>query len=161
MRTIHPLSLIVLGCAAILGCAKSDTPADTTAATQAAATPPAPAPLQLSDVAGKWNVTAKSATGDTTLIAYVLTATADTSGWTMKFPNMAKPVPVRVLNVSGDSVTVEAGPYASQLRKGVQVWTHSVSRIQDGKLAGTAIAHYSVKTADSVRHVVFEGTRAP
>lgn len=161
MRTTLTLSLVVAGCAAIIGCAKSDTPADTAAATQAAATPPAPPPLQLSDVAGKWNVTATNQAGDSTLITYVLTATPDTSGWSMKFANMAKPVPIRVLNVSGDSVTIEAGPYASQLRKGVQVWTHAVSRIKDGKIVGTSIAHYSVKTADSVRTVRIEGTRAP
>ena len=40
------------------------------------------------------------------------TATADTSGWTLTFPNR-KPVPVRVVAVDGDSIVTEAGPYES------------------------------------------------
>jgi hypothetical protein len=160
-------SLFLLCCAAaVAACAKTEKTADTTAATATPAPAPAPAApvtpaIKLSDVAGKWNVTGKNEAGDSTLVTYVFTATADTTGWTIKFPNRAKPVPVRVVAVEGDSIIIDAGPYESVLRKGVQVTTHTALRLQDGKLVGMATAHYNVKTADSVRKVRTEATRAP
>jgi hypothetical protein len=151
--------LSLLCCAAaIVGCAKAENKAPDSAA--AAMTPPPPKALALADLAGKWNVSAKNEAGDSVLTSYVLTATADTTGWTITFPNR-KPIPAKSVSVSGDSVTVDAGPYESVLRKGIQVWTHSVSRIQDGKLVGTSVAHYKVKTADSLRTLKSEGSRAP
>jgi hypothetical protein len=155
--------ITILCCAVALGaCAKSEkAPADTTPAAATPAPPPPPPALKLSDVAGKWNVAGKNEAGDSTLVTYVFTATADTTGWSIKFPNRAKPVPVKVVAVSGDSIVIHAGPYPSVLRKGVNVWTEGPIRLQDGKLVGTVLAHYSVKTADSVRRVRTEGTRAP
>ena len=99
-------------------------------------------------------------TGDSTLVTYVFTATGDTTGWTITFPGR-KAIPVHVVAVSGDSITIQAGPYPSMLRKGVQVRTSGPVRLQDGKLVGTMKAQYSVKTADSVRMVRTEGTKAP
>lgn len=147
-------------CAAlIVGCAKGDTPpADTTSAV---ATPPSPPPIALADVAGTWDVKGMNEAGDSTLVTYVLTATADTTGWTITFPNRRTPVPVRVVAVAGDSISIQAGPYASVLRGGVQVQTSGAFRLQDGKLVGMTKAQYSVKTADSVRMVRSEGTRKP
>jgi hypothetical protein len=43
----------------------------------------------------------------------------------------------------------------------VQVSTDGALRLRDGKLVGMTTAHYSVKTADSVRKIKTEGTRAP
>jgi len=149
----------LLCCAAVIaGCAKKDeVPADTPAA---AMTPPAPAPIALADVAGKWNVTGKNEAGDSTLVTYTLTTTADTTGWTITFPNR-RPVPVRVVSVSGDSIVISAGPFESVLRRGVQVRTTGPLRLSDGKLVGSTTARYSVKTADSVRVIRMEGTRIP
>jgi hypothetical protein len=42
----------------------------------------------------------------------------------------------------------------------VQVWTHGVSRLQNGMLTGTTTAHYSVTTPDSVRVLRTMGMRA-
>jgi hypothetical protein len=56
-----------------------------------------------------------------------LTATADTSGWTMTRP-AGKKVPVRVVAIGGDSIITEAGPYGSAVRKGVQVRSRMVNR---------------------------------
>ena len=153
----------MLCCAvAVAACAKSDTPAaDTAPAAATPAPPPAPAPIKLSDVAGKWTVTTKNEAGDSTLVTYALTTTGDTSGWSIKFPQNAKPVAVHVVAVEADSIVIDAGPYPSVLRKGVQVRTHGAVRLKDGKLVGTTTAHYNVKTADSVRRVTLEGTRAP
>ncbi len=157
--------VITCCCAAVLiGCAKSEKePApDTTAAAAPAAeaTPAPPAKLSLADLAGKWTVRTMAETGDSTLVTFEMVATADSSGWKFNFPKR-KPIPVRVVAVDADSLVTEAGPYESVLRKGIQVRTHTVSRLQDGKLVGTTVAHYATSGPDSVRNLRFEGTRAP
>ena len=153
---------IVLCCCAValVGCSKpKEEPAvDATAAVPE--TPAAPAPIALADIAGKWSVRTMAESGDSTLVTYDMVASSDTSGWSINFPKR-KPVPVRVVAVDGDSVVTEAGPFESALRKGIKVSTRSVSRIQDGKLVGTTVAHYATSGADSVRNLRFEGTRAP
>jgi hypothetical protein len=142
--------------AALVGCAKSEQqPAkDTTAA----AAPTPPVGIALADVAGKWAMTTTTEKGDSTLVKYELVATGDTTGWTFNFPKR-KPVPAHVA-VGGDSIVLEAGPYESVLRKGVQVTTHSVARLQDGKLVGTTVARYATHGPDSLRNLRLEGTRA-
>ena len=107
-------------CAAILvGCGKSEVqPArDTTAV--APATPESRAAISLADIAGKWRLRTMDEAGGN-VVESELTATADTSGWTLTRPDR-KTVPVRVVAVGGDSIITEAGPYESALRKGVQV----------------------------------------
>ena len=157
-------------CAAVLaGCAKKESAsADSTSAmasstsstssTTSTATT-APAPVNLADVAGKWNMRSVPMSGDTSATTYVLTATANTSGWSMKFTGRATPVPVKV-TVDGDSIMLAAGPYSSVRRKGVQVTTYGVSRVQNGSMVGTTTAHYKVKSADSVLVLSTTGTRA-
>jgi hypothetical protein len=141
--------------AAVVGCAKSENkpPADS-------ATPPPPPALSLADVAGKWSVKAMNEARDTTLLTYELYATADTSGWTITFPNR-KAIPAHVMATGGDSLVIDAGPYESALRKGVQVTTHGVLRLQGGTLAGLTVAHYKTAKPDSVRRIAIEGTRTP
>jgi hypothetical protein len=123
-------------------------------------TPAAPAPIALADVAGKWSMRTMTESGDSTLVTYELVATGDTSGWSLNFPKR-KPVPIRVVAVAGDSIVTEAGPFESVLRKGIKVTTNSVFRLQNDKLAGTTIAHYATRGADTVRNLRVEGTRAP
>lgn len=160
MLTLHRSTSIALClCAGVLaGCAKKDSAAvDTTASDTATAI--APAPVNLADVAGKWNVRAVPATGtDTTPTNSVITATSTTSGWTITFAGRA-PVPMRI-TVDGDSIMSEAGPYPSVRRKGVQVKTNGVMRLQGGNLVGSTTAHFQVKTADSVLVLTTTGTRA-
>ena len=119
----------------------------------------APAPVSLSSFAGTWRVRGFNAKGDS-IVGYQLVATADTAGWKIVFPNRA-PVAAHVVAVAGDSVTMEAGPYASVLRKGLQVRTHAVIRLQGGKLVGTTVAHYVTSKDDSVLLIRNEGTRQP
>lgn len=95
---------------------------------------------------------------DTTPTTFVLTATGNTSGWTITFPGR-KPIAEKV-TVAGDSLIVEAGPYPSVRRKGVTVTTNGVLRLQGGSLVGSNTAHYKVKTADSVLTLNTTGTRA-
>jgi hypothetical protein len=115
--------------------------------------------VNLADVAGKWNVRAVPASGtDTTPTNSVITATATTSGWTITFPGR-KAIPLKV-TVDADSIMTEAGPYPSVRRKGVQVKTNGVMRLQGGSLVGSTTAHFQVKTADSVLVLNTTGTRA-
>lgn len=153
-------SIAVCLCAAALaGCAKKDNAAvDTTSIAASSTVTTAPAAVNLADVAGKWAMRAVPTTGDTSATTYVLTATNTTSGWTITFPGRAA-IPVNVV-AAGDSIIVDAGPYPSVRRKGVQVTTHSVERMQGGSMVGTTTAHYKVKTADSVLTLTTSGTRA-
>jgi hypothetical protein len=153
-------------CAAVLaGCAKKESASvDSTSAMASStsstttSTTTAPAAINLADVAGKWNMRSVPMSGDTSATTYVLTATANTSGWTITFPGRA-PIPVKV-SVDGDSIMLSAGPYPSVRRKGVQVTTYGVSRVQNGGMVGSTTAHYKVKSADSVLVLSTTGTRA-
>ncbi|HEY8166308.1 MAG TPA: hypothetical protein VIF83_12200 [Gemmatimonadaceae bacterium] len=146
-------------CAAVLvGCAKSENPpaADTMAAAQP--TPQPAAGISLADIAGKWKFRSTDEAGGN-VAEFELVTAADTSGWTLTFPNR-NPIPVRVVTVAGDSLVTAAGPYESVIRKGVQVTTRTVTRLQDGKLVGTTEAHYALKGRDSVALRPTVGTRA-
>jgi hypothetical protein len=161
--------LVFSCCAAVLvvGCSKGeqqqakDTMGDSAAMTAAAPTPTPPPPpaISLTDVAGKWEMKTMNEKGDSTLVKYELIAKADPAGWELHFPKR-KPVTAHV-TADGDSIMIDAGPYESVLRKGLQVTTHGVARLQDGKLVGTTVAHYATKSADSVLHLKLEGTRKP
>jgi hypothetical protein len=153
----------------VVSCAKSANKAvDSTA--NAGNAPPAMAPgaptaapaptVSLADVAGKWNLVSTPTEGkDTTSTKAMVTATADTTGWAIAFPGR-KPVPLHV-TASGDSIMAVSGKYESVRRKGVQVTTSSVFRLQGGKLVGTLVAHYNTKGPDSVMHFQTAATKAP
>lgn len=132
----------LLLCAVLfVGCAKSEPPASESAATGGMAT------ISLVDVAGTWDGTVMAAGSDTVLTLMELTATSDAAGWAMKVTNAKDAkitTDVRATGVvaAGDSIVMEAGPFASVLRPGQQVATHSVYRLQDGKLVGTIQATY-------------------
>lgn len=155
----------------IAGCAKSDKAAtDSAAAAAAAATaaatpapapaPAAPAPISLADVAGKWQVRSVPTSGtDTIPTNFVLTATADTTGWLITFPTGVK-VPMQV-SASGDSLIVKSGTFASQRRKGVKVATEGVWRLENGSLAGMTTARYVGGGADSVLVLRMTSTKMP
>ena len=158
MRRLALLSSIVFA----LACSKSESPpADTGMAAAPAPAPaaaPAAAPISLKDVAGKYAVTGKYENGDTTVVTYELNATGDTTGWTITFPK-PKPLPVKIISVSGDSIVAEMAPYESAIRPGVKVTTHTVYHMVNGKIVGRTVAHYDVKGPDTVRIVVSEGVK--
>jgi hypothetical protein len=144
----------------VVGCSKpADKPADSTVGA-APAMEEAPASISLADVAGTWKVRSTVEGNEGTAVGYDMVATADRSGWSINFPGR-KPIPVRIVAVEGDSIVSEAGPFESVLRKGVQVSTRVVSRLQDGKLVGTTTARYQVSGPDTLARLTFEGTRAP
>lgn len=148
---------IVLTAAMLAACAKKDAEpaADSTAATMNQ-----PAALNLADLAGNWRVEVAGENNDSTLLTYDMTATAETSGWTLTFSGRA-PMPLRVVSVAGDSVITEAGPYESALRPGVKVSTWSVMRLRGDRMIGRTTARYAVRTADSVVQLRSRGQRVP
>lgn len=153
MRRLAMSLMVVLA-----GCGRAEVERAEEGAEEAVATGEAPAGLALSEIAGKWNMQSTDETGKP-VVSFVLTATPDRSGWSLDFPTR-DPIPLEVEAVDGDSVVTTAGPYESVLRKGVQVTTRSVFRLQDGKLIGRTTARYDAAGADSVLQLETEGTRA-
>jgi Tfp pilus assembly protein PilP len=153
MRRVALLSVTLL----FVACVKSEnsTP-DTTAAMAPAAAPapaPAPAPMSLASVAGKYHAEGKNDKG-ATVVSYDLDA-SDTTNWIIQFTDRKEPVKMNSIMASGDSIVVEAGPYASAVQKGAMVTTHTVYHVQDGKLIGRTVAHYN-KGPDSVMVITSE-----
>lgn len=148
------------GVAILAACGGSNqkSAADSTAVATPPPAPPAPPAVSFNDFAGKWNLRVTNQAGDSTLITEVMTAKTTATGWTLVRGKL-KAQPLRPA-VAGDSLITDGGPFPSALRKGTKVTTHTVWRLQNGKLIGTTTAHYSVKTADSVRTLHSEGTRA-
>ena len=158
-------SRLALCCTALVvaACAKKEAPKDTAAAMAPAAAPaPAPAPaLAAKDVAGNWHFAATPTTGkDTSATEFDLAATADSADWSMTFTKSKLKVPSKH-SISGDTLTLSAGPFASQRRKGAKVSTVSTLKLEGGKLVGTTTAHYLNAGADSVVTLRTEGTKAP
>jgi hypothetical protein len=143
-------SLAVCGALALLsGCTKSDEQRTDTGG----------GGLSAAQLAGKWNVRAVPFSGDPTPTMSVLTATTDTDGWTLTFPNRA-PIATRV-RFEDDSAMTDTGPYESVLRKGVQVRTNTVFRLEGDSLVGISVARYSAQGRDSVMRFRVTATRAP
>ena len=151
MLTLNRSPWFILFVGVFVGCAKGDDQATDTSATAGG--------LAAADIAGRWNMTAIPFSGDTTPTRFVLTATGDPDNWTLTFPGRP-PVPARI-RFDADSIITEAGPYESVRRKGVQVRTKGVMRLQGDSLVGTSIARYSSQGADSVLHLRTSGTRVP
>ena len=152
--------LAVFCCAAVLvGCKKSDVqpPPDTTVAVAPAAAESPPA-MSLADFAGKWKLRTTDDAGKNA-VESGLTATADTSGWTLTRPN-GKTVPVHV-TAEGGSIILEPAAYESALRKGVQVRSRITLRRQGDKLVGTNEARYHLASGDSVADRPAEAVRVP
>ena len=142
--------------AATLACAASADRGDTAAAREL--TPAAKNPLALSDVAGRWRLKAMNYRGDS-LTTYTITATGDTSGWSITFPNRPA-LPLQIVGVAGDSIVTETGPYPSVLRSTVSVRSlRSIYRLEGGQLVGSFTARYETTLPDSVLHGTHVGSR--
>ena len=113
--------------------------------------------VKLSDFAGTWKVHSTDVSGGSP-IDTELRATADSTGWTLVGPDK-KTYPVRVLAVGGDSIVTASGPRPSFTRKGAQVTTRTVYRLQGDKLVGTTESRFKIGGRDSVAQRINEGTR--
>ena len=164
MRRVPGFIGLCFTAAILAACGSGDGDAADSLAADTAATmapPPASGTLSLSQLAGRWNVRAiPEGVSDTSATDMVLTATADSTGWTVTFPGR-DPIPARIVSVAGDSIVSEIGPYESARRAGVQTVTTTVWRLQGDQLGGSAVARYQTTGADSVLRLRLEGTRAP
>lgn len=112
----------------------------------------APAPASLSDYAGTWQGPVTAADGGDAVANLELTAAADPANWSMTVVNATDAsrtttAPVRA-SLSGDTLILESGPFASVLREGAQVSTHSIYRLEGGRLVGTV--HVTYANGDTV-----------
>jgi hypothetical protein len=135
--------MLMLFAVLVVGCAKSEPPAETSTSTETAA----PAMMSLADVAGIWDGTVTRAGSDTVVATIELTATEDPTTWTMKVANAQNPamqstVSGLMVTAAGDSLVVEAPAFQSVLRAGQEVSTRMVYHMHDGNLMGTGMATY-------------------
>lgn len=115
--------------------------------------------VSLAAMAGTWNMRTLNMAGDSVLVTYDIFATNELSGWTLTFPGRA-PIPVRVMEVAGDSVVLDAGPYPSALQSGVTVSTRFDMQYQGNRLEGLITAIYNLPAGPSTVPLRVEGTRA-
>lgn len=143
-------SALVCGLVLAVACAPAEEqpPAETQAA---------PAAVSLADFAGSWTMNTMGETSDSVLLTYSMTAAADPAGWSITFPGR-DPQPMTV-TLDGDSVMGQMGPYESALRPGTMVTTQFVSRLENGMVRGTFVAHYQTGAADSVLRGRLAGSR--
>jgi len=157
VRHVH-VALAGIVVLTLAGCAKSEPAKDTTAAMMAPAPEPVPAKtISLADLAGRWNFETRGDGTDTTVTKAVVVATADSTGWVLELPSGKKVA--NHVSVSGDSIMIRSEPYASMRRKGKQVWSEGVYRLENGKLVGTLVGHYANSGADSVLKLHSVGTK--
>ena len=142
----------------VAACTKADAPpaADTS---MPVATETPPAPITIASVAGKWNVNVMGQSSDSVVATNVANFDGDPAGWSFQFPG-GPAIPVRNVTVSGDSIIYEAGPFASAVRKGLQVSNRVAVTLRDGNLVGDVIARYQTTGPDSVMQFRIAGTRA-
>ena len=98
--------------------------------------------VKFSDVAGTWEGKSMVGPKDSVFLTWVLTATADGKGWTLKRANR-DPLPFRIIAIGGDSIVTESGPYPSILRPGQTVTTRTIGHYKGNKMTGTWEARYA------------------
>jgi hypothetical protein len=125
---------ILLSAAVLAGCV----------AVASAQKPAAPAaPAQRPNVAGTWDGKTMTGPKDSVVATFELKATADTTGWTLKFPGR-DPYAARVVAMGGDSIVTEVGPYPSILRAGQTVTVLRTTGHYNGDaMTGTFEARYA------------------
>ena len=145
-------------CFGLIACAND---ASDDAEIAADSTPPAPAAptaISAADVQGTWNVEVMPMDRDTVVSTYVLQATGDKE-WTITFPGR-EPMVMHVTGIAGDSITTHVPPFPSSVRADkAQTEAFGVSRLQNGELVGSVVAHYKVTTPDSVSTLRTRGRR--
>jgi hypothetical protein len=123
-----------------------------------------PRDATLNDFVGTWQGTIMPEGSDSVVAHIELLATTRDDGWSFTVENAANPAqstttPARVASVGGDSVVVMAGPFASVLRDNEPVSTHTIYRLQNGRLVGVMHATYE-RTGEMIM-LRSEATRRP
>ena len=113
----------------------------------------------LQKFAGRWQVTARDEAGGE-LPGHLVTATSDTTGWSVTFPDRP-PVPLRIVEASGDLVVTETDPYESVIRPGVRTTVLFITRVSGDSTRGRLIAMYDVAGSNAILRGSTRGTRQP
>lgn len=101
------------------------------------------APAQRVNIAGIWAGKTMTGPKDSVVATFELKATADTTGWTLKFPGR-DPYAARVVAMGGDSIVTEIGPYPSILRPNVTVTVlRTTGHYKGNRMTGTFEARYA------------------
>lgn len=136
MRRIVAVAAFAL---VVVGCAKQES---ATADSPAAAQPAAPAPLSAAAIAGSWEAVGMPMDKDTVVVRFTMNNDSTGQKSETVFASGDK-ITASSTTFDGDSAVSVAGPFKSQVRKGVSVTTRVVWRMQDGKLVGTSQSKYS------------------
>ena len=129
-----------------------------TAATAETAAAPDPAGT-LAKFAGRWQVSAQDEAGGE-LPGHLVTATSDTTGWSVTFPDRP-PVPLRIVEASGDLVVTQTDPYESVIRPGVRTTVLFITRVSGDSTRGRLIAMYDVAGSNAILRGSTRGMRQP
>lgn len=155
-----PLLLIAL---ATLSCSKPDNSTfDTTTTVSATSLNPsasatAAANVSLAQMIGTWHGKSMPEHQDTVLDTWTLQAPTDSSKWTVTMSN-GQTIPLHIVAIAGDSVVSQLGPYKNAADNGQVETIRSVTRIQSGKIVGTAETRLA-SNRDSVVRVRLQGTK--
>lgn len=104
---------------------------------------PATKAVQLpAGIAGRWEGKSMIGPTDSVITTYVVMATTNAKGWTMKLQDRPT-LPARVIAAGGDSVVTEIGPYSSVLRKGQRVTTRTTGHYDGDSMTGTFEAKFA------------------
>jgi hypothetical protein len=142
----------------LFGCSKAETPPpDTASATKA---PPPPANLTAAALAGTWKGTTMPETGDSVVNRWTVVSINDsTQKWVL---DGSKDSVSFSRKFDADSMIATSMPYTNpQAPKGPKVVFHSVGRMKDGKLVGTATVTLATKPDSVVQRTRWEASRAP
>lgn len=112
----------------------------------------------LAAAAGTWDMRTLNEAGDSVLVSYQVVATDSRSGWSLNFPGR-DPIDIQVLEVVGNDVIAEAGPYASALREGVMVTTRFTFRPRGERMNGEISATYRMPDGEVTVPLRIEGMR--
>lgn len=150
---------VLLSMVIVLACAGE--PAGEEGGTTATAEPAAASGPEeaLAKFAGSWQVSARDEAGGE-LPGHVVTATADTTGWSITFPDRP-PIPLRIVDASGDLVVTQTDPYESVIRPGVRTTVLFITRVSGDSSRGRLIAMYDVAGSNAILRGTTEGTRQP
>jgi len=143
---------------AVVGCAKAETPADTTATVPPP--PPAPAALTAAQVAGTWTGTSKRE-GTDSIVAFSVISTSDSTGKVVIAG--VKDTVTTTTRFDADSMIVTSSAYKDPTapRNAPPVTFRSVGRLKDGKLVGTANIMPAARPDTVLARVTWELTKAP
>ena len=154
-------TLLLIGVASFVGCAKKEAGvADSSAAVAAA--PAAPAGLTAADLVGTFNGQSMGQTSDSVLARW--TCVQPATGNESKCVDAAAPkdTTVYTYTISGDSVMFTSAPYTPPMPpKSPKVIDHVVGRKTGDKWVGTAVTTLASKPDSVVMRTRWEATKSP